>query len=301
MIHRILTLTALAALAFGQPAQDAKQRVAARLSAVEALLASGAVREGATGTLEAARELDPQQAETVAQENADRATIFAEIARVSGMPQEGVAQMYSRRAQKRAPVTNPAANVRPPAPASCGLVAASSADVARLLQFMKQGMTYASSRNFSAALNEWRQGLKADPNFLGLRQNIGGALMALRQFDEAESSLRDELRLAGCLQALDDASLALFAQVQEVAEKEPSLRPAAQAKVLRLAIPKVVANANYNLACVYSNKQDKARGIEALRAAVASGFNDRKAATTDADLAFLRAAPEFQDILGGIK
>ncbi len=298
MIRHIVALATLSALAAGQTPEEARQRIQTRWLVVEGLLGSGVVREASSGLLEAARTLDQQHATTVAEENSDRGIIFAEIARASGMGQEEVALMYARRAQKRVAAGPPrvaAVNT------GCGLVAVAAADVARLLQFMKQGMTYAASRNFDAALSEWRQGLKADPNYLGLRQNIGSALMAQRKFDDAEASLRDEVRLAGCLQPLDDAALAPFAQVQEVPEKDPGTRPAAQARALRERLPKVVAMANYNLACVYSLKQDKVRAVEALRAALASGFNDRKALTSDTDLAFVRAAPEFQDILIGIK
>jgi tetratricopeptide (TPR) repeat protein len=176
-------------------------------------------------------------------------------------------------------------------------VPAKVADVARLLQYLKQGMTYASQKRYDAALAEFQQALAIDRNFLGLNQNVGAAQLALKKYAEAETSLRAEVKLVDCLAPLNESQLAPFAYYIEVEEKDPQKRRAEQASRLKKDVAKAKADANYNLACLYSVKKDKDPALSALRAAIDAGFSNKQALRSDADLAFIRQTPEFRDIV----
>jgi tetratricopeptide (TPR) repeat protein len=179
----------------------------------------------------------------------------------------------------------------------CNLTPAKDVDIARLLQYMKQGMIYATMNKPESALSEFQQALAIDKNFLGLNQNVGSALIALKRYSEAESSLKDEVQLIGCLEPLPDSTLGHFAYMMEVSEKDPGKRTAMQAEALRSQLGKVKAMSQYNLACIYSLQKQMQPALDALRYAVKAGFNNQKALNSDPDLSFIRSSPEFKEIL----
>ena len=270
-----------------------KQRIQGRADAVAELVSSGLVQEGSKGLLVASGQLTPQQSTTMQDENKDREAVFAVIAKKSGITPADVAQMYAKRASKgAAPVS---AGFGP-----CKLTPAKVADVARLLQYLKQGMNYASQKKYDLALAEFQPALAIDKNFLGLNQNVGSAQLSLKKFSEAENAFKAELKLADCLSPLNDAQLSNFAYFIEVDEKDPAKRKKEQSDKLKAQIPVIKGTAHYNLACVYSTQKQKDAALTELRAAVDAGFSDKKALSSDPDLAFVRSTPEFRDILSKV-
>jgi uncharacterized protein YdbL (DUF1318 family) len=290
----ILTIALLAgALAAADDGALLKQRVQERSAAVDTLRKSGQVREASAGLLIPVGTLDAEQSRTVQAENNDRRTIFQSIAKQSGISPEEVGAMYGERSQV---LNTPVSSVV----SSCGLKPARPADVARLLQYMKQGIMFASQSKYEEALLEFRPVLNIDKNFLGIHENIGAALLALRRFPDAEAELNAELKLAGCLSELNDRQLASFGYFMEVDEKDPSLRRKAQAAKLKAELPKTKADAHYNLACLYSLEKKKDPAVEQLEAAVHDGYSNTKSLKEDPDLSFVRKSAEFSRILASI-
>jgi hypothetical protein len=293
---RILAALGAALALSAQDEAALKQRVQTRSQAVVELLTAGAAVEGPDGLLKAAGQLDPQQSRTVREENQDRQAIFAIVAGKSKVPVGDVASMYYKAASARWPPRHTAAGFGP-----CRLAPASTSDVARLLQYLKQGMNYASQRKFDLALAEFQPALAIDRNFLGLNQNVGSAQLALKKFTEAEGAFKAELKLTECLSGLSEDQLAAFGYFMEVEAKDPAARKKAQAEKLRVELPKVKAAAHYNLACLYSIQRNREAGLESLRAAIQAGFNDRKALASDPDLAFLRKAAGYQQVVASAR
>ena len=293
----VIGLTFLAAgFAIADDESALRQRVQSRSQAVVDLLAAGSVFEGSDGMLKPAGQLEPQPAQLMREENKDREAIYALIAAKTKVPVEDVAKMYSKRAQAKWP-QQAASNTFGP----CKLVPAKPTDIARLLQYMKQGMNYASQKKFDLALAEFQPGLSIDKNFLGLQQNVGSAQVALKKYSEAEASFKGEAKLAECLAPLNENQLAAFGYFMEVDEKDPAKRKKAQGEKLKAEVPKIKASANYNLACVYSLQKQKDPAIAALRAAVDAGFSDKKSLNSDPDLSFIRPLPEFKEIVAKVQ
>ena len=86
----------------------------------------------------------------------------------------------------------------------------------------------------------------------------------------------------------------------EVLEKDSSKRGKAQAQAVREQLPRVKAAAYYNLACAYSRQKKSSEALDSLKAAVASGFDDKKALMGDPDLASVRQNPEFKIITASV-
>jgi len=275
---------------FAQDEATLKQRIQGRADAVSQLMASGLVQEGSNGLLQAAGQLEPTQTQILQEENKDRQAVFALIASKSRLPVEQVAKMYAARARKAAPAVTQTGY------GPCKLVPAKSPDVARLLQYLKQGMNYASQKKFDLALPEFQAALAIDKNFLALNQNVGSALMASSKYSEAENAFKAELKLVDCLTPLNDTQLSSFAYFIEVDEQDPAKRKKAQTDTLKMRIPAIKADAHYNLACVYSLQKQKDSAIGELRAAVDSGFSDKKTLSSDPDLSFIRGSQDFRDI-----
>jgi uncharacterized protein YdbL (DUF1318 family) len=290
------TLVALLILIPGLAAAEdeaaLKQRVQSRSQAVVELLGTGSVYEGIDGMLKPTGQLEPPQAQLMREENKDREAIYALISEKTKAPLDDVAKMYADRARTKWPPQPQSAGIGP-----CKLVPAKPADVARLLQYLKQGMNYASQKKFDLALAEFQPGLAIDKNFLGLQQNVGAAQVALKKYPEAEASFKGEVKLAECLAPLNESQLASFGYFLEVDEKDPAKRRKAQGEKLKAEVPKIRAGANYNLACVYSLQKQKDSALTALRAAVDAGFSDKKSLNSDPDLAFIRQSPEFKEIV----
>ncbi|MEX2264241.1 MAG: DUF1318 domain-containing protein [Bryobacteraceae bacterium] len=289
-----LLLAALTALA--QDEASLKQRVQGRSQAVVDLLASGAVMEGIDGLLKPNGQLEPPQSQLMQEENKDRQAIFALIAAKSKIPVEDVGELYSKRARAKWPPHAAAAGLGP-----CKLSPARNVDAARLLQYLKQGMNYASQKKYDLALAEFQPALAIDRNFLGLNQNVGAAQLALKKYPQAEAAFQAEAKLAECLSPLNEGQLAAFAYFVEVEEKDPVRRKTAQAAKLKTEVARAKAEANYNLACLYSLKRQKEPALGALRAAVDAGFSNKRALNSDSDLAFIRQTPEFRDIAAKVQ
>jgi uncharacterized protein len=97
-VLRLLVVGAACALvssAFAGELDEVKQRMRARVPAVDALKTSGAVGEASTGLL-AVRIDGGDAAAIVSAENADRTLIFAETARRTGATAEAVAAAFAR-------------------------------------------------------------------------------------------------------------------------------------------------------------------------------------------------------------
>jgi uncharacterized protein len=103
MKRALFLLCALAGLAFftAAPAmaQDAavRQRMEARLPAIDALKAQGVVGENNLGLLEPRGELPPAGRETVQAENQDRQAVYDAIARQTGATRDQVGRLRARR------------------------------------------------------------------------------------------------------------------------------------------------------------------------------------------------------------
>jgi tetratricopeptide (TPR) repeat protein len=225
------------------------------------------------------------------EENKDRHAIFALIAAKAKVPLEDVGAMYSKRARARWPPQQAASGGGP-----CKLVPAKANDVARLLQYLKQGMNYASQKKYELALSEFQQALVIDKNFLSLNQNVGAAQLALKKYTDAEAAFKTEVKLVDCLAPLNESQLVPFAYYVEVAEQDPGKRKTAQATKLKKDVGKANADVHYNLACLYSRKKEKQPALDALRVAVNAGFSNREAMKVDPDLGYIRPMPEFREI-----
>jgi tetratricopeptide (TPR) repeat protein len=293
MIYRMtLFVCACLALAFGQDEEALKQAIRSRADAVAALLGSGAAKEGPSGTLQPAGTLDGQQNQILADENRDRLAVFKIIGKKSGLTSEEVASMFATRRARSVASASGGPGVGP-----CKLIPAKTPDALRLVQYLKQGMMFSLNKKYDMALAEYKPALAIDSNFLSLHLNLGAAQMALRKYDEASVSAKEELKLIGCLEPLTDAQLASFSYFMEVLEKDASKRGKAQAQAVREQLPKVKAAAFYNLACIYARQQKANDALDSLKSAVAAGFDDKKSLMADPDLAGVRQNPEFKNIL----
>jgi tetratricopeptide (TPR) repeat protein len=292
---RILVLPcALAALVFGQDEEALKQAIRSRAGSVAELVASGAAKEGSAGLLQPAGTIDATQSQILTDENRDRLAVFKIIGKKSGLTPEEVAALFLPR-RARSLTASTGAGVGP-----CKLIPAKTPDALRLVQYLKQGMVFALNKKYDMALAEFKPALAIDTNFLTLHLNLGAAQLALRKYDEASASAKEELKLIGCLEPLTDPQLAAFSYFMEVLEKDASKRGKAQAQAVREQLPKVKAAAYYNLACIYSRQQKANDALESLKAAVAAGFDDKKSLMADPDLAAVRQSPEFKIIAASI-
>lgn len=296
MTIRIAVLISL--LAGGLPAQEdaLKQRVQARSQAVVEMLTSGLVTEGTDGLLKPVGQLEPPQRQTMQEENQDREAIFQLIAEKSGITLDEVRQMYSARAKMKFPPPQ-----APPGPPGCKLTPGKPAETARLLQYLKQGMNYASQKQFDNALAEFQPALAIDKNFLNLNLNVGAAQMSLKKYAEAEAAFRAEVKLVDCLAAMNDNQLGAFGYYFEVEEKDAAKRRKAQTEKLKAALPGSRANAHYNLACALARLNQKDQALSELKAAVEAGPVSKQNLNADPDLAAVRSAPEFRDIVARAK
>ncbi len=295
LLRLVLPLVMVAGAMRAEDEAALKQRVQARSQSVVELLSKGVAIEGSDGLLKPVGQLEAQQSRLIQEENQDRQAIFSLISAKSKVPADDVASLYSKLARaKWPPQAASSAGYGP-----CSLTPARPDDVSRLLQYLKQGINFAGQKKFDLALAEFKPALTIDHNFLGLNQNVGSAELALKQYPEAESALQAEIKLVGCLAGMNDNDLASFGYFLEVDAKDPAGRKAAQAAGLRAELPKVKAATYYNLACLYSLQRKQDAGLESLKSAVQSGFNDRKVLTSDPDLAYLRQAAGYQQILSG--
>jgi len=183
----------------------------------------------------------------------------------------------------------------------CGLMPASAPDVARLLQYLKQGMNYASQRKPDLAIREFQQVLKIDPAFLGAQMNIGSADLAFRKYPEANTAFGAELKLIGCLKQMNDGQLANFAYMQEVGSQPSNQKKRKQVSIFRERLQKEEADVHYNLACLSSRQRQNSQAIVELEKALANGFNDQKSLQTDPDLQSLRSTAEFKALIAKYK
>jgi hypothetical protein len=178
----------------------------------------------------------------------------------------------------------------------CGLKPVTQPDVNRLLTYLKQGMNYATQNRYDLALNEFEQVRQIDPNFLAMHENIAAAELKLKKFSESENQLGEELKLIGCFDQMNDADLPKFAYMLEVGQdaSNPNL---ARTQVMRKRIKQACGAAHYNLACIRSHQGMTEQALAELRQAVESGFCDVSALRRDPDLAKVRAARGFQEVL----
>lgn len=189
--------------------------------------------------------------------------------------------------------SNPSADATTP----CGLKAVSQPDLNRLLTYLKQGMNYAAQKRYDLALNEFEQVRLIDPNFLAMHENIAAAQLKLGRFSESEKYLQEELKLIGCLDQMNDADLTKFSYMLEVGQKGAGNPIAARAQAMRRRIKQARGAAHYNLACIRSRQGITEQAIAELRDAVANGFCDLSALRRDPDLAKVRSARGFQEVV----
>lgn len=298
MKNTLLALTllavSLAALCSAQDEATLKDHEQARSGAVAALLSSGVAQEGENGMLRPVGVLDSQATQTLDSENQDRRAIFALISQKSRVPVDEVARMYASRVPHQTPASTGAVG-------ACKLMPAKNVDVARLLQYLKQGVNYAGQKRFDAALAEFHSALAIDKNFLGLNGDVGSAQLEMKQYSDAENSFKAELKLIDCLSGLNSTQLARFGYFMEVDEKDPVKRKQLQAERLQAQMQKEKAATEYNLACAYSLEKQKDQALTALRAAIDAGFNDRKVLNSDSALSYVRGSPEYRDLVNRLK
>lgn len=181
----------------------------------------------------------------------------------------------------------------------CGLKPVPVSNAARMLQYLKQGMNYASQKKPDLAINEFEQLLRSDPNFLGVQMNIGAAQLALRKYPEAEAAFNQELKIIGCLKQMNDEQLEKFAYMQEagIGIEANSGKELQRASLLRSRLDRAEANVHYNIACLASLQQQNGRAMTELEKALAGGLIDKKMLQTDPDLQGVRRTAEFKKLM----
>lgn len=202
-------------------------------------------------------------------------------------------QAFQQKLDQKEATSPPSAGATTP----CGLKPVTDPDVNRLLTYLKQGMNYASQQRYDLALNEFEQVRNIDPNFLAMHANIAAAQLKLGRLSESENQLQDELRLIGCLDLMNDGDLTKFSYMLEVGKEDPNNPASARAQVMRKRIKQARAAAHYNLACIKSRQGLTEQSRVELRHAVANGFRDVSALRRDPDLAKVRSAGGFQEVL----
>jgi tetratricopeptide (TPR) repeat protein len=298
LILLVVIVSALLAPAIAQDADSLKQSIRARTASVNALVAAGVAKEvRTTGLLQPVGSLDTGQNQTLADENKDRTAIFKLIAHETGLQPDEVASMYGERKSRSMPIgsAKPGPGIGP-----CNLIPAKTPDALRLVQYLKQGMSFASNKKYDLALAEFKPATAIDSNFLGLHMNISSAQMGLNKYDEAIAAANEELKLVSCLEPLTDAQLASFSYFMEVQDKSGPNRGREQARMVRDRLPKVKATSYYNLACIYSRQRNNDAALDAVQKAVAAGFDDKKALMTDPDLASVRQNPQFATAIAAV-
>ncbi|MBZ5623308.1 MAG: hypothetical protein LAQ69_31990 [Acidobacteriia bacterium] len=193
------------------------------------------------------------------------------------------------------PDAKPALSSSQPTP--CGLRPVNQPDVNRLLTYLKQGMNYATQHRYDLALNEFEQVRQIDPNFLAMHEDIAAAQLKLKKFPDAENHLEEELKLIGCLDQMNDTDLPKFAYMLEVGQEGGSNSNLARALAMRKRIKQARGAAHYNLACIRSHQGITEQALAELRQAVENGFSDVSALRRDPDLANVRSARGFQEVL----
>src|SRR6266481_209466 len=262
-----------------------KQRVETRATTVDALRTGCLAREDADGQLRAIGSLDAHQNQTVQEENRDRQAIFEIIAKRTRLSPDDVAKKFGERAQKqKLNCTVPSLAAYP-----CELKPMPAADVARLLQYLKQGMNYASQKRADLALAEFDQVVKIDPNFLGAEMNIGSAYLVQKKYSDAEMAFVKELKLIGCLKQMNDDQLSKFAYMDEAGPQPLGQKEKAQSGILRNHLSRAEADVHYNFAWLHAKQNQNEGAFAELQKALADGFIDKKSLLTDPDLRSIRS------------
>lgn len=181
-------------------------------------------------------------------------------------------------------------------PYACGLRPAAAPDVVRLLQFLKQGMNYASQKRPELAIQEFEQVLKIDPNFLGAQMNIGSAWLAMKKYPQAEDAFNRELKLIDCLKQMKDEQLTGFSYMENTGPTSGQ-KEAEQGTLFRGQIARDEADLHYNLACLKSRQKQNRPAILELEKALAAGRIDKKSLQTDPDLQGIRSTAEFKALM----
>ncbi len=272
-----------------------RSRIGARAPEIRRMLERGLATESKGGLLRAEPPASVADKQLIAPENADRQAVWALVAQRTRTSWDDVKARFASRSIRRNPLQAPTEV------GQCRLAPANAPDVARLLQYLKQGMNFAGQKQFAFALAEFEPALTIDPNFLALNLNVGSARMGLRKYSEATKAFQAELKLVDCLIGLSDDQLANFGYFFEVNEQEPAARRRLQAEKLKTALPKSKVTVHYNLACAFARQGQTSEAVQALQAAVAAGFSDRQSLGTDPDLASVRQAPEFRELLSKVK
>jgi tetratricopeptide (TPR) repeat protein len=179
----------------------------------------------------------------------------------------------------------------------CQLQPVRSVDVARLLQYLKQGMNYASQKRPELALNEFQQVLRIDPNFLGAEMNIGSAYLAEKQFSESETALNRELKLIGCLKQMNSEQLAGFAYMDEA----PAFSDQNQTRagMFRAHLDQAEAEVHYNLACLNALRGQRETALAELKKSLGTRLIAKRSLQTDPDLRGIRNTAEFKTLMSG--
>ena len=188
------------------------------------------------------------------------------------------------------------APVKAEAAYACGLSPAPAPDVVRLLQFLKQGMNYASQKKPELAIQEFEQVLKIDSNFLGAQMNIGSARLAMKEYPEAEDAFNRELKLIDCLKQMKNEQLSGFAYLENTGPASGQ-KEAEQGTLLRGQIARTEADVHFNLACLKSRQKQNHPAILELEKALAGGRIDKKSLQTDPDLQGIRSTAEFKALV----
>ena len=290
----IICLGLIVLTTWAQDDAGLKSRIAGRAARVRQLVEDGAATESKGGLLRAESSASAADKQVINTENDDRQAVWELVAHRTRTTVDEVKDRFAARSFRSHPMT-------PKMRGSCKLAPAKAPDVARLLQYLKQGMNYASQKKFDLALAEFQPALAIDPTFLALNQNVGAAQMGIKKYAAAQTAFHAELKLVDCLAGLNDSQLADFGYFVEVAEQDPVKRRQALSEKLKEVLPKARAAAHYNLACAHALQGQPSVAMTELRAALDAGFSNKQALNQDPDLNALRQLPEFRELLGSVK
>lgn len=176
----------------------------------------------------------------------------------------------------------------------CNIRPLQRSELGKLRFNLEQGLSLASEGKFENARDNFRQALTIDRHFLGLRQNIGAADLALNEFDSADASLTGELELTHCLTKMSDSDLANFSYF---VNPDQMTSKTAVVPQIREALKRTEAEVYYNLACLRARQNSPAQALSALEKATSLHKFSKSELKTDPDLTSLKDTQEFKKIL----
>lgn len=154
----------------------------------------------------------------------------------------------------------------------------------------RRGLLQMDLQNFSEALKDFDRALGITPES-PLAHNARGKLRhRLVNLKGAAEDFEEAARLDPLEPTYQANCGALYVKVGDLDKATRHLDRA-------LALQPNLSTPRYNLACIAAKRGDKTRALQLLEEAVARGFNRVELLRSDADLAAVRALPEFAAVL----